>query len=56
MLSSEQKLREPKALILILFTDGGKEPVKEASWNNQNISFLRQLIFSLTILSLKGGA
>ena len=39
MLSSEQKLREPKALILL--TDGGKEPVKEASWNNKNISFLR---------------
>ena len=45
MLSSEQELREPKALIL--FTGGGKEPVKEASWNNQNISFLRQLIFFL---------
>ena len=45
VLSSEQELREPKALIL--FADGGKEPVKEASWNNQNISFLRQLIFFL---------
>ena len=39
------QLREPKALIL--FTGGGKEPVKVANWNNQNISFLRQLIFFL---------
>ena len=42
---SNRLLREPKALIP--FTGGGNAPVKEASWNNQNISFLRQLFFFL---------